>query len=134
LCTLFMRPARVLRSAIVLKPSTPLHLHSLLRKRKYRMLFSPKRGCRPGPNGPKRELIDAVVEMKRRNSSWGCRSRDPCPIAQSTSPRHGTGRRLEGRSQSYAECENSLLRHSVFILPIFVAAGRAEQCRVPSTC
>ncbi len=28
LCTLFMRPARVLRSAIVLKPSTLLHLHS----------------------------------------------------------------------------------------------------------
>ena len=30
LCTLFMRPARVLRSAIILKPSTLLHLHSLL--------------------------------------------------------------------------------------------------------
>ena len=28
LCTLFMRPARVLRSAIVLKPSTLLHLHT----------------------------------------------------------------------------------------------------------
>src|SRR5437879_9768304 len=67
LCTLFMRPARVLRSAIVLKPSTLLHLHNVLRRRKYRMLFSPKRGRRPGPNGPKKELIDAVVEMKRRN-------------------------------------------------------------------
>ena len=66
LCTLFMRPARVLRSAIVLKPSTLLHLHNVLRRRKYRMLFSPKRGRRPGPNGPKKELIDAVVEMKRR--------------------------------------------------------------------
>jgi transposase InsO family protein len=72
LCTLFMRPARVLRSAIVLKPSTLLHLHSVLRRRKYRMLFSPQRGRRPGPNGPKQELIDAVVEMKRRNPSWGC--------------------------------------------------------------
>ena len=72
LCTLFMRPARVLRSAVVLKPSTLLHLHSVLRRRKYRMLFSPKRGRRPGPNGPKKELIDAVVEMKRRNPSWGC--------------------------------------------------------------
>ena len=40
LCTLFLRPARVLRSAIVLKPSTLLHLQSVLRKRKYRMLFS----------------------------------------------------------------------------------------------
>ena len=67
----FMRPARVLRSAIVLT-STLLHLHSVLRRRKYRMLFSPKRGRRPGPNGPKKELIDAVVEMKRRNPNWGC--------------------------------------------------------------
>ena len=67
-----MRPARVLRSAIVLKPSTLLHLHSLLRKRKYRLLFSPQRGRRPGPKGPNQELIDAVVSMKRRNPSWGC--------------------------------------------------------------
>ena len=72
LCTLFMRPARVPRSAVVLKPSTLLHLHSLLRRRKYRLLFSPKRGRRPGPKGPKQELIDAVIEMKRRNPNWGC--------------------------------------------------------------
>src|SRR6266850_6634177 len=70
LCTLFMRPARVLRSAIVLKPSTLLHLHSVLRKRKYRLLFSPERRHRPGPKGPKKDLIDAVVAMKRRNPSW----------------------------------------------------------------
>jgi putative transposase len=72
LCTLFMRPARVLRSAIVFKPSTLLHLHSVLRKRKYRILFSPDRRRRPGPKGPKKELIDAVVAMKRRNPNWGC--------------------------------------------------------------
>src|SRR5213596_3930016 len=48
LCTLFMRPARVLRSAIVLKPSTLLHLHSVLRRRKYRMLFSPRHARRHG--------------------------------------------------------------------------------------
>jgi putative transposase len=51
LCTLFMNPARVLRSAIVLKPSTLLHLHHVLAKRKYRMLFSPKRRRKPGPKG-----------------------------------------------------------------------------------
>src|ERR1700726_4789173 len=72
LCTLFMRPVRVLRSAIVLKPSTLLHLHHLLAKRKYQMLFSTKRGRQPGPKGPNKELVDAVVEMKRRNPSWGC--------------------------------------------------------------
>jgi putative transposase len=72
LCTLFMRPARVLRSDIIVKPSTLLHLHRLLRKRKYRMLFSPKRRQRPDPKGPKQDLIDAVVSMKRRNPRWGC--------------------------------------------------------------
>src|SRR6266853_6921071 len=60
LCTLFMRPARVLHSAIVLKPSTLLHLHSVLRRQKYRMLFSPGRRRRPGPKGPTKDIIDAV--------------------------------------------------------------------------
>jgi putative transposase len=69
---LFIPQARLLRSAIVLKPSTLLHLHHVLTRRKYRLLFSPKRGCRSGPKGPTKELIDAVVEMKRRNPSWGC--------------------------------------------------------------
>jgi putative transposase len=72
LCTLLMRPARVLRSAIVLKPSTLLHFHHMLIKRKYRLLFSVKGSGRPGPKGPGKELIDAVVEMKRRNPTWGC--------------------------------------------------------------
>src|SRR5215831_11156118 len=72
LCTLFMRPTRILRSTIVLKTSTMLYLHNVLKKRKYRLLFTPKRRRRPGPQGPKKELIDAVVAMKRRNPNWGC--------------------------------------------------------------
>jgi transposase InsO family protein len=72
LCTLFMRPTRILRSAIGLRPSTLLHLHKVLKKRKYRMLFSRPSGRRPGPKGPNQELIDAVVAMKRRNPRWGC--------------------------------------------------------------
>src|SRR5881296_3310412 len=72
LCTLLMRPARVLRSAIVLRPSTLLRFHHMLIKRKYRLLFSPNERRRPGPKGPTKELIDAVVETKRRNPSWGC--------------------------------------------------------------
>src|SRR5467141_2283725 len=72
LCTLLMRPVRVLRSAIVLRPSTLLRFHHMLIKRKYRLLFSPVDRRRPGPKGPTKELIDAVVEMKRRNPSWGC--------------------------------------------------------------
>jgi hypothetical protein len=50
LCTILMRPARVLKSAM----------------------------------GPAQELIDAVVEMKRRNPAWGCRR-----IAQQVSPAFG---------------------------------------------
>jgi putative transposase len=67
LCTLFLNPARILRSAIVLKPSTLLHLQHVLVKRKYRLLFSPKHRRPPGPKGPNQELIQAVVELKRRN-------------------------------------------------------------------
>src|SRR5215467_6263749 len=67
LCTLLMHPSRMLRCGIVLKPSTLLHFHHLLAKRKYHRLFSSKRGGRPGPKGPAQELIDAVVELKRRN-------------------------------------------------------------------
>jgi putative transposase len=71
LCSLVMRPARVLRSAIVLKPATLLHFHRMLIQQKYRLLFSPKRVARPGPKGPSKELIDAVLAMKRRNPTWG---------------------------------------------------------------
>lgn len=72
LCTLLIRSSRLLRSAIVLKPTTLLHLHNILKKRKYRLLFSAKHRHRPGPKGPAKELKNAVVEMKRRNPRWGC--------------------------------------------------------------
>ena len=71
ICALFMRPSRLIRTAIVIRPSTLLEFHRILRKRKYRLLFSPK-WRRTGPKGPSKELVDAIVEMKRRNSSWGC--------------------------------------------------------------
>jgi len=71
LCALFMRPSRLIRSAIALKPSTLLSLHRALIKRKYCILFSAKLGRKPGPKGPSRELINAIVEMKQRNPSWG---------------------------------------------------------------
>ena len=72
LCTGLMRPARLLRSAIVLKPATTLNFHRLLVKRKYRELFAPKR--KPGkavPKGPSRELVAAIAETKRRNPRFG---------------------------------------------------------------
>ena len=71
-CTLLMRPSRMVRSAIVLKPSTLLRLHRALIGRKYRRLFSATVPTKPGPKGPTQEVIAAVVDMKRRNPTWGC--------------------------------------------------------------
>ena len=72
-CTLFISPGRLIRSAVVLRPSTLPAFHAALVKRKYRQLFSPKRRGKPGPKGPSPQLIAAIVETKNRDPSWGCR-------------------------------------------------------------
>ena len=69
---LLLRPTRLLRSAIELRPSTLLALHKAMSNRRYRLLFSPNRRRKPGPKGPSIDLIHAVVEMKQRNPNWGC--------------------------------------------------------------
>ena len=69
---LWVRPTRLLRSAIALQPSTLLGLHHAMSKRKYRRLFSPNRRRKSGPKGPSAELIRAVVEMKQHDPNWGC--------------------------------------------------------------
>src|SRR5207244_1680906 len=58
--------------AIAFKPSTLLSFHRAMVQRKYRLMFSPKQTTKPGPKGPDSDLIRAVVEMKRRNPTWGC--------------------------------------------------------------
>ena len=73
LCAGWLRPARLARAAIVLKPSTIMSFHRALVKLKYRWLFTPKHRGKPGPQGPSAELIAAIVEMKRRNPRFGCR-------------------------------------------------------------
>jgi putative transposase len=70
--SLFLNPQRIARSAIIIKPSTLLRFHNALKKRKYRLLFSPGGGRKPGPKGPSREVIKAIVEMKQRNPRFGC--------------------------------------------------------------
>ena len=67
-----MRPSRLVRSAIVLKPATLLRLHRALKTRKYRRLFSSTVRKKPGPRGPSRDVVAAVIDMKRRNPTWGC--------------------------------------------------------------
>src|SRR5256886_1883637 len=65
-------PTRLLRSAIVLRPSTLLALHKAMSKQRYCNLFSSNLRRKPGPKGPSAELIHAVLEMKQRNPNWGC--------------------------------------------------------------
>jgi putative transposase len=72
LCALLIRPSRLIRSAIVFKPSTLLRLHRALTTRKYRWLFSTKVPTKPGPKRPSQDMVAAVVDMKQRNPTWGC--------------------------------------------------------------
>jgi transposase InsO family protein len=72
-CTLFISPSRLPKVAVGVRPSTLLKLHQSLVRRKYRALFSSRRsGRRPGPKGPCKEVVQIILELKRRNPSFGC--------------------------------------------------------------
>ena len=71
LCTLFMNPSRIHKVAAALRAATLLAFHQALKERKYRREFSPQRRGKPGPRGPSKELIQAIVEMRRRNPRYG---------------------------------------------------------------
>src|ERR1700747_1254949 len=70
--SLFVPANRIPKLAVILKPKTLLRFHEALKRRKYRRLFSSGGHQRPGPKGPSKELIDAIVEFKRRNRRVGC--------------------------------------------------------------
>jgi transposase InsO family protein len=73
LSTMFVSPRRITKLGAVIKPSTLLKFHKMLVREKYRRLFSSSsHRHKPGPKGPSAELIAAIVEMKRRNSRFGC--------------------------------------------------------------
>jgi putative transposase len=69
---LFLSPRHIQRAAVIIRPSTLLKLHRLLKQRNYRLLYSAGRKGKPGPKGPSPELIQAIVELKRRNPRFGC--------------------------------------------------------------
>ena len=72
-CSLFLRPGRIRKLAIAVRPSTLLGFHTALVRRKYRRLFSARSHRRkPGPKGPSEALIRAIVELKSRNPRFGC--------------------------------------------------------------
>ncbi len=52
----------------MLKPATLIAFHRALKERKYRRLLSPQRRGKPGPKGPSKELVQAIVEITLRMS------------------------------------------------------------------
>ncbi|OFZ44300.1 MAG: hypothetical protein A2504_00240 [Bdellovibrionales bacterium RIFOXYD12_FULL_39_22] len=73
LTAFFITPKRLIQNSAILKVSTILNFHQALINRKYRLLFSSnKTAKRPGPKGPSKDLINAVIEMKKNNPRMGC--------------------------------------------------------------
>ena len=68
----FIRPKRIPKIAVAIKPSTFLKFHQTLVRLKYHLLYAAGRRHRPGRQGLSRELIAAIVEIKRRNPGFGC--------------------------------------------------------------
>ena len=81
LCATFMRPTRLLRSAIVLRPSTILSFHRALVKRKYRLIFTPKNRA---PGRDPRTAGRTPAGKGRRNRRTG-RPKPTAPTPRSRS-------------------------------------------------
>ena len=62
---------RLQKLAVIIKPATILAFHKALVKRKYSKLYSNRAKKIPGRKLPEKILIDLVIEMKRRNPSFG---------------------------------------------------------------
>jgi len=69
---MLVSPQRLLKVAVAIRPATLLRFHRALVRRKYQWLFSSKTRRRPGPKGPSKELIAAILEIKRLNPRFGC--------------------------------------------------------------
>ncbi len=70
--SLFLAPRRILRAAVIIRPSTLLRFHEAIEKRKYRLLFSSRRMGKLDPKGPSQELIRVILQPKRHNRRFGC--------------------------------------------------------------
>lgn len=70
LCS-WIHPKRLSEIAILLKPATLLKFHKALVKRKYHLLFSRKTPKKLGRKGPSDEIVQLIIEMKKRNPCFG---------------------------------------------------------------
>ena len=70
--SLFLSRRRLMRTAILIKPSTLLRCHRALTELKFNRLYASGRHHKPGPKGPGQALVQAIVEPKQRNPHLGC--------------------------------------------------------------
>ena len=107
LWSLFLSPRHIQQAAVIIRPSTLLKLHRLLKQRKYRWLYSAGRKGKPGIKGPSTELIQAIVELKRHNPRFGCPR-----IAQQINKAFGTNIPI---ANSFP-CKNSIMQDRVYVV------------------
>ena len=69
---MLMEPGRMVKAAIIIKPSTLLAFHHALVKKKYSRLVGSVHKGKPGPKGPSKPLIKLILELKQRNPNYGC--------------------------------------------------------------
>lgn len=69
---ILLNPGRIMKAAIIIKPSTLLAFHLALVRGKYQHLFGSVHKGKPGPNGPNKKLINIILELKQRNPEYGC--------------------------------------------------------------
>jgi len=69
---LFMRPKRIRKAGVVVKPATLTKFRRALLSRNYHRLFSSRKNKKPGPKGPSDDLVRVIVELKQRNTQFGC--------------------------------------------------------------
>jgi len=67
-----MHPRRIRKAAVVLKPATLTKFRRTLQSRNYHRLFSSWQNAKPGPKGPSDDFVRVIVELKRRNTRFGC--------------------------------------------------------------
>jgi len=68
----WLRKSRLDRVSVMWRPETILRFHQALVKKKYRWLFSNKNlRLKAGPKGPSDELIQIILEIKKRNPRYG---------------------------------------------------------------
>lgn len=73
-CTLLVSPKRLSKMAVILKPATSLYFHRALVKRKYRVLYSPRKRRCPGTqrslkgthrHGPRDERTQPTLRLPK---------------------------------------------------------------------